>query len=102
MTDDPMLRVLEEIRDLQRQHVENYREAIRDQQDRSGRVLDGRMGPPILARITPTGPGSSVVEWPPHPRMQPTSARWPAARAGRSGEGGGTTDRAGVRLEACS
>ena len=33
MTDDPMLRVLEEIRDLQRQHVENYREAIRNQQD---------------------------------------------------------------------
>ena len=33
MNDDRVIRVLEEIRDLQRQHVENYKEAIRNQQE---------------------------------------------------------------------
>jgi hypothetical protein len=33
MSDEPMLRLLEEIRDLQRQHLENYREALRNQHE---------------------------------------------------------------------
>jgi hypothetical protein len=33
MTDDRIVRVLEEIRDLQRQHVERYGEALRNQQE---------------------------------------------------------------------
>jgi hypothetical protein len=33
MTDDRVVRLLEEIRDLQRQHTENYREALRNQAD---------------------------------------------------------------------
>ena len=31
MNDDRVVRLLEEMRDLQRQHVENYREALRNQ-----------------------------------------------------------------------
>jgi hypothetical protein len=30
MTDDPVVRVLEEIRDLKRQNVDNYQEALRN------------------------------------------------------------------------
>ena len=33
MSDERVIRLLEEIRDLQRQHVENYKEAIRNQQE---------------------------------------------------------------------
>ena len=33
MTDDRIVRVLEEIRDLQRQHVERYGEALSNQQE---------------------------------------------------------------------
>ncbi len=33
MTDDRTVRLLEEIRDLQRQHVERYGEALRNQQE---------------------------------------------------------------------
>jgi hypothetical protein len=33
MTDDRIVRVLEEIRDLQRQHMERYGEALRNQQE---------------------------------------------------------------------
>jgi hypothetical protein len=33
MTDERIVRLLEEIRDLQRQHVDNYREALRHQQE---------------------------------------------------------------------
>jgi hypothetical protein len=33
MTDDRIVQVLEEIRDLQRQHVERYGEALRNQQE---------------------------------------------------------------------
>jgi CHASE3 domain sensor protein len=33
MTDDRMIRLLEEIRDLQRQHGERYGEALRNQQE---------------------------------------------------------------------
>jgi hypothetical protein len=33
MTDDRVVKLLEEIRDLQRQHVENYGEALRNQQE---------------------------------------------------------------------
>jgi CHASE3 domain sensor protein len=33
MNDDRALRVLEEIRDLQRQHTTNYQEALRNQQE---------------------------------------------------------------------
>jgi CHASE3 domain sensor protein len=33
MTDDRAIRLLEEIRDLQRQHVERYGEALRNQQE---------------------------------------------------------------------
>ncbi len=33
MTDERAIKLLEEIRDLQRQHVENYKEAIRNQQE---------------------------------------------------------------------
>jgi hypothetical protein len=33
MTDDRIVRILEEIRDLQRQHVERYGEALRNQQE---------------------------------------------------------------------
>jgi hypothetical protein len=33
MTDDRIVRVLEEIRELQRQHVERYGEALRNQQE---------------------------------------------------------------------
>jgi CHASE3 domain sensor protein len=33
MTDDRMIRVLEEIRDLQRQHAERYGEALRNQEE---------------------------------------------------------------------
>ena len=33
MTDERIVRLLEEIRDLQRQHVENYREALRNQHE---------------------------------------------------------------------
>jgi len=31
MSDDQVVRLLEEIRDLQRQHVANYQEALRNQ-----------------------------------------------------------------------
>ena len=31
--DDKVVKLLEEIRDLQRQHVENYKEAVRNQQE---------------------------------------------------------------------
>lgn len=33
MTDDRMIRLLEEIRDLQRQHAERYGEALRNQEE---------------------------------------------------------------------
>lgn len=33
MTDDRIIRLLEEIRDLQRQHAERYGEALRNQQE---------------------------------------------------------------------
>ena len=33
MTDDRMIRLLEEIRDLQRQHTERYGEALRNQEE---------------------------------------------------------------------
>jgi hypothetical protein len=33
MTDDRVVRLLEEIRDLQRQHLENYGKALRNQQE---------------------------------------------------------------------
>ena len=33
MTDDRMIRVLEEIRDLQRQHAERYGEALHNQEE---------------------------------------------------------------------
>jgi hypothetical protein len=33
VTDERAIKLLEEIRDLQRQHVENYKEAIRNQQE---------------------------------------------------------------------
>jgi hypothetical protein len=33
MNDDRLIRVLEEIRDLQRQHMERYGEALRNQQE---------------------------------------------------------------------
>ena len=33
MTDDRMIRILEEIRDLQRQHLERYGEALHNQQE---------------------------------------------------------------------
>jgi len=33
MNDDRTVRLLEEIRDLQRQHVANYQEAVRNQQE---------------------------------------------------------------------
>ena len=33
MNDDRVVSLLEEIRDLQRQHVENYKEAVRNQQE---------------------------------------------------------------------
>lgn len=36
MTDDAVVRVLEEIRDLQRQNVANYQEALRNQQESIG------------------------------------------------------------------
>lgn len=31
MTDDPVIRLLEEVRDLQREHLEHYKEALRNQ-----------------------------------------------------------------------
>jgi len=33
VSDEQVVKLLEEIRDLQRQHVENYKEAIRNQQE---------------------------------------------------------------------
>ena len=36
MTDDRIVQLLEEIRDLQRQHVANYQEALRNQQEAIG------------------------------------------------------------------
>ena len=33
MNDDRIVRLLEEIRDLQRQHVENYKDALRNQEE---------------------------------------------------------------------
>ena len=33
MADDQILRVLEEIRDLQKQHMENYQDALRNQRE---------------------------------------------------------------------
>jgi len=33
MTEDRVVKLLEEIRDLQRQHVDNYKEALRNQQE---------------------------------------------------------------------
>ena len=33
MNDDRIAKLLEEIRDLQRQHVENYKEALRNQEE---------------------------------------------------------------------
>ena len=41
MTDDRALRLLEEIRDLQRQHVERYAEALRNQQESIRLQQDG-------------------------------------------------------------
>jgi hypothetical protein len=36
MTDDRIITLLEEIRDLQRQHAANYQEALRNQQEAIG------------------------------------------------------------------
>jgi len=36
VTDDRIVQLLEEIRDLQRQHVANYQEALRNQQEAIG------------------------------------------------------------------
>ena len=33
MNDDRIVKLLEEIRDLQRQHVENYKDALRNQEE---------------------------------------------------------------------
>jgi len=33
MADEPVIKLLEEIRDLQKEHVTNYKEAVRNQQE---------------------------------------------------------------------
>ena len=33
MTDEPVIKLLEEIRDLQKEHIASYKEAVKNQQD---------------------------------------------------------------------
>jgi len=56
MTDDQVLQLLKEIRDLQRQHLEHYKEALRNQQEsiqmqREWRVMATRRLQIIIAIV---------------------------------------------------
>ena len=51
MADDRIIRVLEEIRDLQRQHMERYGEALRNQQESIRLQQAGLRRVRVLARV---------------------------------------------------
>src|SRR5256885_6184511 len=78
MADDRIIRVLEEIRDLQRQHMERYGEALRNQQEsirlqQAGlrRGGGGARGPPAPLR-EPAAPPSCPLPPPvPPPSVSP-------------------------------